>query len=379
MGLRDYLAALQAGSEGAQDFASTAQKLREQGQLQQLAAEAPELLDAGNFNAVASQAAAAGQMGPMNELFQQKIQAGQNKPYTVEQLVAQGLSPEKAGALAPLSYAQQKDAIDNVGQSASRNLTARQIANQEQAQQRLEREETQKQRNAAGKIFGDLEKNDSEEKRAIEKVEAALKTNTITGDAIVMNFIARAMAGEKGPLAEGDITRLVGRSFAGDFAGAQNYVTSLASSTASSAQRQTFRKMLELAKGNYGDWKKEAVARSFGQAIENNPKLVQDGKPDKQLVLKAQRLGYQGVEINENGAPVLIVGKKYAPTDTINKETGQHDISKLEAQAQTIQDPKAKQWALTQIKRAKDQAATGKPLNDASVQALASQMKKYLP
>jgi len=109
MGLRDYLASLQAGAEGAQQFADSAQKLRTQAELRQLGADIPGLLDAGNVNQIAGQSAAAGNFGPLNELLQSQMKTSTaGTPLTEQQLIANGVSPSKAPILASMNYLQQR-------------------------------------------------------------------------------------------------------------------------------------------------------------------------------------------------------------------------------------------------------------------------------
>jgi hypothetical protein len=384
MGLRDYLASLAAGVEGVESGVKSLGDMRKRAELEAFAAEAPGLLESGNFSAAASRAAGVGEMGPMTKLFDSKLKAMEPpKPgdvaFSEQDIITQGFEPAIAKQAAKLPFDQQKEFLANVESKRSNSLQEREFAEQQRQEQRRLREEKQKQRNAAGKRFADLEKSDAEERRAIEKVEASLKTNTLTGDAIVLNFIARNMAGEKGPLAEGDIRRLIGRSFEGDVKGAENYLASLSGSNASAEQRKTYRKMLELAKGNYGTWKKGAVAKTFAQAIEDNPELVANGKPDKQLELKAKRLGYEGIEIDENGAPVLIVGKRTAPQNPINPETGAPDIDKLEAQVSLISNPKIKAWAEKQIAGAKKAGGSGKPIDPAKLSQILQTIKPHIP
>jgi len=383
MGLRDYLASLQSGLQGAQAGSEAASALRQQAQMQELASAAPELMNQGKFAEVASMAAGAGDMSMLRDLAGAQIKAQAKGPearFTKDQLITQGVPADKAEVFAQLpDLTMQKEAVSNYEATRTAGMTRENIGLQTKAQERLAEESVQKQRASSGKIIGDWEKNDSEERRAIEKVNAALKSNSLTGDAIVVNFIARAMAGEKGPLAEGDITRLIGTSFAGDAARAQNYLQSIAQPTASAEQRRVYKQLLELAQSNYKTWRGDSAGRAFSQAIENNPKLAKDGKLDPSLKNKAKRLGID-VELDpDTGAPVVNVGVKSAPQNQMNPETGAPDITILEQQIELIQDPNVKAKAKAKIQDAKKKAASGNPLNSDALNAFAAQIKTFLP
>jgi len=383
MGLRDYLASLQSGLQGAQAGSEAASQIRQQALLQDLSAQAPDLLNQGKYNDVAAMAAGAGDMSLLRQLAsnQQEAQLKPKAvPFTESQLIAQGVPADKAKVFGQLpDLTMQKEAVANYESTRSAGLTNQSLSLQRDAQNRLADESVQKQRSASGKIIGDWEKNDAEEKRAIEKVNAALKSNSLTGDAIVVNFIARAMAGEKGPLAEGDITRLIGTSFAGDAARAQNYLQSIAQPTASAEQRRVYKQLLEMAQSNYSKWRGDSAGRAFSQAIENNPKLARDGKLDPSLKNKAKRLGIE-VELDpDTGAPVINVGVKSAPQNPVNAETGAPDITILEQQIELIQDPNVKAKAKAKIQDAKKKAASGNPLNADALNAFAAQIKTFLP
>jgi hypothetical protein len=383
MGLRDYLASLQSGLQGAQAGSEAAAAIRQQAQLQDLSAQAPELLNQGKFNDVAAMAAGAGDMSLLRQLASNQQEAQlkpKSVPFTEAQLIAQGVPADKAKLFSQIpDLATQDKAVSNFESSRSAGLTGQGLSLQAQAQSRLAEESVQKQRASSGKIIGDWEKNDVEEKRAIEKVNAALKSNSLTGDAIVVNYIARAMAGEKGPLAEGDITRLIGTSFEGDVARAQNYLQSIAQPTSSPEQRRVYKQLLELAQSNYSTWRGNSAGKAFSQAIENNPKLAKDGKLDPSLKNKAKRLGIEVDLDPDTGAPVVNIGTKSAPQNPVNPETGAPDITILEQQIELIQDPNVKAKAKAKIQDAKKKAASGNPLNADALNAFATQIKTFLP
>ncbi len=382
MGLREYLNTLQSGADLSASALETSNKLRQQAQLQDLAAQSPELIRQGRFEDVAAMAAGAGDMTLLRQLADKGMESKlkpEAKAFSAQDFMAQGIPKEKAEVFAKLDPTLQKEAVSNYEASRTAGISQQSINLQADAQQRLKEEQVQKQRTSSGKILGDFEKDVAEENRAIEKVTAALNSNTLTGDAIVLNFIARAMAGEKGPLAEGDIKRLIGTSFAGDVAGARNYVQSLASSTASPEQRKVFKQMLEIAKENFGTWRQGAAVKAFSQAVENNPKLSEGGKLDKQIKLKAERIGYDA-GLDENGQIVLTKKeKKTAPLNQMNPETGAADLNVLSQQVELIGDVKIKQAAKKKLEQAKKLAESGKPLNPDQLNAFASSIKQYLP
>jgi tetratricopeptide (TPR) repeat protein len=380
MDLREYLQTLGAGAELAGQTAVSTGRLRQQGLMEDLAAEAPSLIEQGQFGDVASMAAGAGDLSLLREMYGQAMKPAKEKPvgFTADELVTQGIPRDKATVFAKLDPTLQKEAVSNFESTRSSNIAAENLALQQREAQRRVEEVTQKQRSSAAKILGDFEKDISEEQRAIKKVNEALKSGSLTGDAIVLNFIARNMAGEKGPLAEGDIKRLVGTSFAGDVQGARNYVQSLASSTASAEQRRVYKEMLKIAANNHQSWRQDAAVKAFSQAIENNPKLVDGGKIDKQITSKAERLGFEA-RLNDDGNLELVKKqKKTAPINPVNPETGVPDITALEQQIELITDARIKASAKAKIEQAKKAAASGKPLNPDQLNKLGATIKTFI-
>lgn len=376
MDLRNYLETLAVGNQAGENFAKSAQELRQQAALQQFAAQVPQLAQNQDVGGIVSGALSYGNQTPLNELLKNAMNPTKNKaPYTEQQLVAQGLEADKAKVIKDLPFDQQKDAIDNIAATKSRGISERGVAVSEENAARNLREETQKQRNLVAKNFKEVETKFRDEDRAISKIGEAFNQKTLPSDAVVMNYIARNIAGEKGPLSEGDIKRIVGDSFYGDLTAAENWIKGATSSKATPEQRAAYKQLLDIAKTNFDTYRQQAVYDTFQQALEDNPKLKANGKLDNQIILKADRLGYDAKLDKDGYLDLAKKEKKTAPLDVTNKETGAPDINKLEAQINLISNKDIKAKALSKLNEAK---ASGNA-NPEALNAFYEKLKQFLP
>jgi hypothetical protein len=350
MGLRDYLATLGLAEKSTAEFAQTAENMRKAAAEQEYIAQAPELFRLGKVEEAAALAQNAGIKEPMNALFKSKFDAEIAKQKSTDkvvqslskaELIMQGLDPAKAAVFAQRPYDQQMDAVKNVGSAEVREI-------QKVGEARREKQVTFQRGQALAKEVAPIQKEILQDESALQKVNEAFKSNTIPGDAIVMNFIARKMADEKGPLAEGDIVRLTGKTFAGDTNSALNWVQSAAAPTAPPEQRAAYKELLNLARNNFEANKEAKLVAALGRAALANEELIVDGKPTESLQKIAKEMKFAGVKVNSDGNFELIKKSKTAPTSLFTKE-GNADFEAAKAQAELIKDPEHKEWVKKQI------------------------------
>lgn len=350
MGLRDYLASLQVGAEGAQQFADTAQKLRTQNELRSIAAQTPALLDAGNINEIAGQYASVGQMGPLNDVMAANLAAQKATAKAKLEPVADAAflaGIEKQGEMTPGSMSYLIGAPrDEVYKAAGVGQKTQIINNAERSigiREGLVNYNKYKDVNA---VFKPLDKEFDEDKQALAKVDAAYKTNSLPGDAVVLNFIARKMADEKGPLADQDIKRLQGDTWEKRYQEAKNFLSGAAKATQSDPARAQALQLLKLARTTYESGVEEKLRSAITGVVTTDTEFMSDPKKVEAMNTRVKRRGYEGFEINDAGIATLIKGKKTVPVDPIDPETGAPDPKKLKQIIDAISDPALKANAL---------------------------------
>jgi hypothetical protein len=346
MGLKDYFAQLAQIQESSKGFADTAEKMRQEAALSDLVQASPELMNQGDWGSLAAKAASAGDMALMRTLAATgyKAEVAPSAPKAVVTKEAADLAATQAGK-APGSFdvlvGQPMSALTGIaGLGIKKEQMGQQASQFQTAEQRRKEEVVQRQKDAASKDFEGLEKKLKDEQRAIDKVREAFKTGSLTGDAIVLNFVARNMAGEKGPLAEGDITRLTGRSFQGDTQGALNWITSASDSKAAPELRKRYEEMLQIAEKNFNQYKASEIQDQFSRALEDNSALLKDAGFKE----KAKRLGGT---INSDGK-FEFVTKKMSVTP-LSKSGEGRNAAVLVQMASAIPDPVKKKQALDQL------------------------------
>jgi uncharacterized protein YneF (UPF0154 family) len=358
MGLRDFLANLEIGSKGFGSAAESAEKMRQQAAQQEFAQMAPELLRQGQFEEMAGQAIGMGDMSIARDLIGETVKSRVKKdtmvPWTKSELMAQGIPSDKAEVFGQMDYAKQKEAVNNFEAARSAGMTQQGLNLQAEGQRRLAREEVQKQRKSTGDRFAKLEKDLSEEARIFDKLDFVLKNPSQPGDRIVVNFLARNMAGEKGPLSDSDIAGFTGTSVWESAEKAEQWLTASAQSPVGSERRKQYNALIKAARDNFDKYKKESIVKTFNQAIEDNPRLVDGDTVDDMLKSKAKRLSEKtGQEISfskdQDGNLVATLGKKSAPINAFNKD-GLVDLDAMEKQAELIQDTAAREKALKNIR-----------------------------
>lgn len=349
MGLRNQLQDLLAIQELSGGFAKSAQGMREQAGQQVLAQQAPGLIESGRIPEVLGLATAAGD----TDLMRQVISAGLKKkdPTETPSLDLMKLKSAFPGVpesqLQPLVGLPAKDQLTAAGQIRGFESEERQST---ETQRRM-RQEVQGQRVKVGAKVDPAFKAIEEEERSLEKVREAMKKGTLPADAVVFNFLARNLAGEKGPLSDQDRAQFVSKAFAGDAQAFSNWLTGRSTSKMTDEQRAAFKELIGVATSNFEKYKQERLGSELTLAIADNPLLIgDDGKLDPSLEKRLERGGFQyqdGKLVAKN------VQKKQVP---LTPETPVQDV------IGTIKDEKTKRQ-MTEALQAFQQANPGKPIS----------------
>ncbi len=204
------------------------------------------------------------------------------------------LPPEKRAVAGRLKGKEQSDYLGLANTDRTGDLKEQGAALQAKAEERRMNQTVQGQRGAFIKTFDGVEKEIQNEQRAINKVNEAYKTGSVSGDSVVFNYIARNIAGEKGPLSNDDINRIAARQIGGDFQAALNFTSNNDESKLTPAQRESYAKLLKTAQDNFESYKHEKVKDIVGRAQGDYPLLYSDDStPDKAVIQRAQKYGYE--------------------------------------------------------------------------------------
>lgn len=361
--LRDYLLTLQGVQESTGQFAKSAADYRKSVDEQALKQRLPQLLESGAD--LSQLAAGVAPFDPSSALaIRLKQLEGQKSAKTIYSDAAvdalPGLKPETKAAAKGLQGQERMEFIGDAmkGAGVERGDLLAGVALD--SEKRRGEKEIQNQRGAFQKIFNDFEKNVESERRSLSKVEKAFAQDSVTGDSIVFNFIARNVAGEKGPLSNDDINRIVARQIGGDFTSALNFVSNNDASKLTKEQRNSYRNLINVAKDNFEDYQSQTAARIINDSSGDYPLLyTSGGTPDETIRKRAERFG-----INVGGGSVS-TPKKTKEVD------GASAVGRLINLANQLPDGPEKQAALKNLSSKKD-------ITEAQAKAYETQIKAKL-
>jgi hypothetical protein len=282
----------------------------------------------------------------------------QSKPkkplYTTEQAKGFGLTPSEESALLSIQDPdKQEKYVDNLMSKRSAGVQAEGLDIKKSDAAIRERKEVQTQRSAFTGAFNKIEADLQKEERALLNVKDAIKRGDNASDAIVFNWVARAVANEKGPLNEGDIQRLKNETFEGKAEQFSNWLKGGTITNLTEAQRKSFADIVGAAEKRFGDYKSERIHDVVGRASIDQPLLFDEsGAPDKAISVRAEKYG---LEHKGGGA----FERKATKTTEISG-----DYAAPAASAGKISDPKLKSQALDAIK---SYQSAGKPVPQATL------------
>jgi hypothetical protein len=223
-------------------------------------------------------------------------QQAKPQPYTYDSTTIDSLNlpPAKREAALRLKGKEQSDYLALANADRNTDVKETGSALSAKAEERRMNQTVQAQRGAFIKSHDTIEKELQKEQRQNENVAMALKQNSTAADAIVFNYIARAVAGEKGPLSDGDVNRLISKAFEGDVQKFNNWVASGTTSTLSEDQRKAYNDIVGGAVKNFEAYKEGKLSDTVNRAQGDYPLLYgEDGTPDRSIIQRAQKHGYE--------------------------------------------------------------------------------------
>lgn len=339
--IEQYLSGLQAGSEGLQGALDIKKKQEEEALLADLAQRAPELLQSGQQAELLAQLSPLDGGAGLREAAFAGLKA-QNQPQepgalSAEQLLAldPNLRPEQVEVLAGIQDPNQQRQFTRSLVQQPREDAAR----RREAQQRIGQSERSAKRQELFKWaddFNKLEKDISEERRSLEKVKAAMASNTIPGVAVGLNFIARNMAGEKGPLSNDDLTRLRGKYAESTLKEIQNYFSGNGEPPITAEQKAAYNEIIGIAEKNFGDYQTRAIGERL-ERINAYDALTGDRKLPAEVRRRAKKYGFE-YDFSEDGIlKVKKQGEKQRVSLGSTEEAGQ-----VKANLDAITNPRLK-------------------------------------
>lgn len=277
MGLRDFLGNMNVITGLTGDLRQQAEQQRQEEAIAQLRQQIPGAVQSGNFGDIAATSLGAGPAGMamsreiLGDLIKNNKKSGAGAPPSMglEQLKALNVGADETqlSPLVGLPAQQQLGGISAIQKSISEQRQATETA-------RRAGESVQNQRKNVGAKMDPLFKEFSEADSQYSRVKEALNQKTRPGDAVVFNFLARNVAGERGPLSNDDITRFASRAFGGDVQSAENFFDGGTTSILTPDQRKAFDDLLNLAADKYEGYKSRRMGGALTRAIADNPKLI---------------------------------------------------------------------------------------------------------
>lgn len=330
MGLRKSLDDLFLLEEASKGFADAGTAFSQAQAGSQLRDQAAGLLQSGQLGELASLAFGAGDPSLFRTLIEQQAKAQfpttTAKPLGLEQATQLGTAllgrnPTQT-ELASAVGLPQEEARQTLSAIASRESARESGARQENAEARRQRTDLIKVR---ANVVKDFDKELSElakEEKAHKAVKAAFERGKVPDDAILFNFIARNVAGEKGPLSDSDVSRIQARVFGNDAQKMANFFTGQSTSMLSTEQRKAFNDIIKDATAKFGEFKQERLQTRLGDALVAAPELLSRGeKFDQALSSRAER---EGFKILRDGETLRVVPKDKdikSPKDLKSLET----------------------------------------------------------
>jgi len=338
--LQRYLQSLDAAS-GSLEKAQADQRAAEQDDLRaQLLAEAPGLLEQGNFNELAVGLAETGDPSSLRSLIAQGVKSQGSD-------AAPTLGADRLGQLYPQLAPEQIQGLEGLDIKEQR-LAAQGIVRDSRAGERIQEQKRAEDRRIVSEKQGDFRKwsgdfdkftaKVKEEERAINKVKAALKQGSLPADSVVFNFLARNLAGEKGPLSDSDIARFKGAYGEETFNKVTDYVRGSGKSTLTDAQRTAYKDLVKLASDNFEQYKTEGVAERLSRGTDFkrifNPET---GKVARGFKRRLDKFGYK-LDKDDLGGTKLT---RKLPTKR-EKVSVDESGDSLQGRLNQIQDPNVK-------------------------------------
>lgn len=358
--LRELLGDVQGVTQLTQGAQDSTQALRQQLAQKELARQAPALLASNDVGQIASLGLEGGDPTYLREMIKEKMKPAKAPdpnavPFNVDQLKAFAgtanvpLQDKEIAGLATLPRDEQIKAITLKQRSAEFNTGEQR---RQETVDLAKSEKVQDQREAFNAVFQKNIQKLKEDEKAFNNAFDAAKQGSKPADAVVFNFLARQVGGEKGPLSEGDVARFIGKTFAGDAVAAKNWATGATYSTLTDEQRSAYADLMKGATNNFQKYKDETLGGLLADSQGTFPKLFGPNAPDRSITEKAKRAGYE-VKKGEDGYSFVKAGESKTVPGEIRHDGGQTtDVAGLYALAEKITDPKTKAQAVNALQKA---------------------------
>lgn len=362
--LDTFLASIRGATADVTGVTDRMKAMEKEQALKQAYASAPEMIRAGQNFEAAGLLAQAGDPIALRDLFQQQAKAKAETAAPINPALLQqfGVDP---GLLEGLSPEQQLSTAKALG---SQSIQRENVALGRRAQGRLEEDRAGKPKDWFDSV-SKIKKEFRERDQSIKNVQGSYELGKVAGDSVLFNYVARNIAGEKGPLSEGDVARIISETIGTTQNKVLNYFKNKDTSVFTPEQRQTMKDLIDLSVKNYDSYKNETVMSTLN-SVTNLPSLYKDGKLDPRAEKYFKDFGYD-LKVGADGfaRPEKVVSTKREVIDANAKSTvsgpggGQEtEVTKIVEQ---IKDPTQKAQAQAAI-----QAFKGKPIPEALVQKI---------
>lgn len=273
--LEQYLATLRgAGQDLGGAFERLAKNEQQQG-LMNAYAGADELIQSGRIDELGSQLAQFGDPEILRSQLQRKVASQSQGPGMSAEFLQKTykIDPTLAADIASRPADQQRELAKDIVQQ-------RQFSQDMNFKQEGENRRTEQLYGTPAKWYGEVKKKQNEfnnTDKQYSSVKSALEQGTAPSDAVVFNFLARNVAGEKGPLSDQDREQFRGKYGEETYNKVVQYFTSEGKSTLTAPQRAAFKELVAMSVNNYETYKAQEINDLFS-AGSNLPQIYKDGK-----------------------------------------------------------------------------------------------------
>lgn len=300
--LRDIVGLSQLAQKGATDLDA----LRQQAAQEAMAKEAPRLLaQAGMEQPLADFAGlsvAGGDPALLRELISKQFGKSGSQAIGAERasILGQGVGMTDPALLNAISTMDEKGAQGFLGlaqRKAQGDKTVsqkeRSLGLQAQGQQRLQREELQKQANNFKSDVSKFEKEVADQEKALSTVKSALSTGTKPSQVIIENFVLRKLGGDTGPLSDKDREAVASKAGFNNYQIFENFITGNPYSTWTDSQKEAFKDLVNMAADKFSGYKDQRASDILGQS--NNLMAFSDSERGRSLKDEfAKKHGFSG-------------------------------------------------------------------------------------
>jgi len=361
--LRDVLLSQAGVADLSKEALASTTKLREQVAQRNLQKQLPELIQNRDLGGLVQGSLDAGNTQPLGSVITTMAQNQMPRPLAIrpgkegitqDVLETIGIPEAQAQAIAGAGGLDAQKALISGYQKGKDQERLGSEAGRRSAQN------VQSQRSAWAKRANKIESDATAFEGQAKVVKDALNAGSLPGDAVVFNFLARAVAGEKGPLSDSDISRFSSRAFGGDVQKFENFLSGQTTATLTPDQRAAFRELLEIKTKNAAQDKEKLIQSMFEDSKGDYPLLFGSGKePDAAVKTRAERFGFdykdgafskkKTQKISGRLAPLVVLASKIKDESVRNRFIGAlqaregQDITEQQASAMEARIKEASQ------------------------------------